>query len=299
MASGRSIRAKTKGVLFVLAASFFWATDAIFFRYSSETSTALQGITSKILLICLGVMLYLPFSNAGFKKKLVLKKHEYRYLFIVTVLSLLCGEVLAYYILTKIPLLNFMVITHIQSFFIIFFTYIFLKHDMPGVLDYIGGGILFLSVMMVTSGSLAKFIQLDFGSVYNLFLLIPVIFWALTSILIKKKMSHVDSTVLTFYKYAFGIPFLVLPLLLTTGFSFNWFQVGMAVSTFVGLVLYYNGLKILKAAQVGFLELSSPIFVAVLGWLLFGENVTLFQFVAVLMLFPGVYLVAKHDGTVV
>ncbi|MBI2654908.1 EamA family transporter [Candidatus Woesearchaeota archaeon] len=63
-------------------------------------------------------------------------------------------------------------------------------------------------------------------------------------------------------------------------------------------MLYYEGLKRLKAAQVGALELSTPFFAAILSFFILGEVTTLFQIIGIVLLFMGVYFLSKHEETI-
>ena len=129
-------------------------------------------------------------------------------------------------------------------------------------------------------------------------MLLPVVFWALTSVLVKKSLIHLNSGVLTTYKFFFGFIALLIFTLLFHSFSFHPAQLGMATVMFIGMTCYYEGLRRLKVAQVGFIELASPFFAAGFGWLLFYEAVTLFQAFGVALLILGVYLVGKHEARI-
>ena len=58
---------------------------------------------------------------------------------------------------------------------------------------------------------------------------------------------------------------------------------------------YYESLKRIKAAQVGALELSTPFFAAILGFLVLGELVTIMQIIGILLLFVGIYYLSKKE----
>ena len=62
-----------------------------------------------------------------------------------------------------------------------------------------------------------------------------------------------------------------------------------------GTLLYYEGLKRVKAAQAGALELSTPFFAAILGFLVLGELVTSMQIAGILILCIGVFLLSKKE----
>jgi probable blue pigment (indigoidine) exporter len=75
----------------------------------------------------------------------------------------------------------------------------------------------------------------------------------------------------------------------------NIYQVLIGVIIGIGTILYYEGLKRLKAAQVSALELSTPFFAAILGFLILNETITLMQIGGISLLFVGVYFISKKE----
>jgi drug/metabolite transporter (DMT)-like permease len=64
----------------------------------------------------------------------------------------------------------------------------------------------------------------------------------------------------------------------------------------IGTILYYEGLKRLKAAQVSGLELTTPFFASILAFLMLNEVLTWMQIVGVTLLIGGVYLISKKGS---
>ena len=160
-------------MIFVLIAALCWAADAIFFRYTLESADFVQSLAMKMVIISAGAFIFLYFRD---RRQLLLKKSESIVLVWITLLSLVAGDLIAYFALTKIPILNFIVIGHIQPLFMLLLTFIILKHEKSLLLDYVGGIILFLSAIIVSAGALGNLANLDFGSPYNFLMFVPVIF---------------------------------------------------------------------------------------------------------------------------
>jgi len=59
--------------------------------------------------------------------------------------------------------------------------------------------------------------------------------------------------------------------------------------------MYYEGLKRIKAAQVSALELSTPFFAALLGFLILKELVTVMQISGIVLLVVGVFLLSRKE----
>ena len=73
------------------------------------------------------------------------------------------------------------------------------------------------------------------------------------------------------------------------------YQVLVGVVVGVGTILYYEGLKRIKAAQVSAVELSTPFFAAILGFVVLGENIMVLQVVGMFLLFIGIYYLSKRE----
>jgi len=68
------------------------------------------------------------------------------------------------------------------------------------------------------------------------------------------------------------------------GFS-SVYQVLVGVVVGVGTILYYEGA----------VELSTPFFAAILGFVILGENITVLQVVGMFLLFIGIYYLSKKE----
>ena len=75
----------------------------------------------------------------------------------------------------------------------------------------------------------------------------------------------------------------------------NIHQVLVGLTVGAGTIPYYEGLKRIKAAQVSALELSTPFFAALLGFLILGEWVTVMQISGTVLLFIGVCFLSKKE----
>ena len=56
-----------------------------------------------------------------------------------------------------------------------------------------------------------------------------------------------------------------------------------------------KGLKRVKAAQVGALELSTPFFATLLGFLILGERATAMQIAGLVLLLVGICLLSRKE----
>jgi drug/metabolite transporter (DMT)-like permease len=105
-----------------------------------------------------------------------------------------------------------------------------------------------------------------------------------------------NAGVITFYRFFFPALIFAAYLGVTSSLIItNIYQVCIGVIIGVGTILYYEGLKRLKAAQVSGLELSTPFFAAILAFFFLGEVITGMQIIGILLLFSGVYLISKKE----
>lgn len=114
----------------------------------------------------------------------------------------------------------------------------------------------------------------------------------------KKYLIEMESSQLTFYRflYAFVIT-TILMLIQKKFFVFDTYSSIIGVLIGVGYIFYYESLKILKTAQVASLELSSPFFAALTGYLFLSEKINRFQAIGFCFLFFGIICFLFHQKT--
>ena len=101
---------------------------------------------------------------------------------------------------------------------------------------------------------------------------------------------------MTFYRYLVASAVFITYLSLRSSLVLsNVYQILVGVIVGAGTILYYEGLKRIKAAQVCALELFTPFFAALFGFCILGERVTVMQITGIALLFVGVYLLSKKE----
>jgi len=261
----------------------------------TETQTAV----SVVIVASIISFLYLIFTEK--KQTLTALKLDFKQILVVIYLGAL-GTALTYFLyyaaLTKIPALNVVLIAHTQTIFILLMGYFFLRHEKVTFFDGIGMILMFLAALFVSTGTIENLLNLKFGTVYEILVLVSVIIWAAASIIVKKWAADKPSGVLTFYRSFIAAIIFSAWLIFNEGFKFGsiW-QIIIGITDAVGYIFYYEGLKRIKAAQVSSLELAAPFFTAVLGFIVLGEQVLSLQIVGLLILLVGIYFLSKHDNT--
>lgn len=285
------MKQKTIGILAVLFAALMWAIEPVITKLSYVTSGFIQTsiIRAFIISIFTGLILIIT------KKPIIIKdKKTITSLSYIALMGTLVADLIYYYAMGTIPVVNAVLLGHLQPIFIILIGFFILKTDTLQRSDYLGVLLLMISAMLVTTRTFERAVQLNFGTIGDALVLLATITWATTAIVTRKYLTHLDAIIITFYRFflasivfLFMIPFVNL--------SLNVYQILVGFVVALGTIGYYAGLRRLKAAQVSGLELAAPVFAAGIGYLILGENVTILQVIGMIILFLGIYFISKKE----
>ena len=153
------------------------------------------------------------------------------------------------------------------------------------------------SGILVTTKTLDNLSMFKLGTTGDLLVLSAAIAWATTAVAMRKYLRNVNAGIITFYRFLFASLFFIVYLILTStiGIS-NIYQILIGIAIGIGTILYYEGLKRIKAAQVSGLELSTPFFATILAFFVLLESVTIMQIIGIFLLFVGIYFVSKKEN---
>ena len=155
-----------------------------------------------------------------------------------------------------------------------------------------------VAALLVTTKTLTNLSMLRLGSVHDLLVLSATIAWATVSIAMRKYLKEMNAGVVTFYRFLIASTVLAIYQLSTSSMPFsNVYQILVGVVAGGGYILFYEGLKRIKAAQSSALELSTPFFAALLGFFILGELVTAMQIFGIFLLFVGVGFLSMKEET--
>ena len=281
------------GVIAILAASIMWAIEPILAKLSYETSNFLNTSAIRAIVAALTAFIYIVFTR---KSPLQVTKQQLSPLIYIALVGTLFADFMYFFALSQIPVVNAVVIGHMQPIFIIAFGFFLLKTDTLTKIDYLGIALMILSGLLVTTRTLENLFALKFGTIGDLIVLSATIAWATSAIVMKKYLTGMDAGVITFYRFFFPALIFATYLGMTSSLIItNIYQACIGVIIGIGTILYYEGLKRLKAAQVSGLELSTPFFAAILAFLFLSEFITIMQIIGILLLLGGVYLISKKE----
>jgi len=288
------VRIKTIGVLAILGASIMWAIEPIIAKLSFQSADFIQTSGIRAIFAAITALLYIIVSK---EFSLSLTRKQVPPVVYIAIVGTLVADLLYFFALTMIPVINAVLIGHMQPIFIVVMGWVVLRQDKLNRFDYIGILVMILSAVFVTSGSLERLFSLQLGSYGDLIVLGATITWATAAIVMRRFLRDVHAGVLTFYRFFLASLVFSGFLLINNGFFIqNYYQIILGVLIGVGTVLYYEGLKRIKAAQVGALELSTPLFAAVLGFFVLNESIMGLQLIGILLLLVGIYFLSKKEA---
>lgn len=284
---------KTTGVAAILGASLMWAIEPIFVKLAYRGSDYLQTSAFRAIGVAVTALVYVFLTNRG---NLKVSRKQFGVLVYIALVGTIVADLLYLYALGKIAVINAVLIGHMQPIFVVLIGYFLLKEDRLTRYDYLGILIMIVAGLLVTAKTPANLCALRLGVSGDLLVLLATAAWATTGIAMRKHLRQLNAGVLAFYRYSIASVILVTYLSLTSAVVLSSVhQVLLGLTVGVGTILYYEGLKRIKAAQVSALELSTPLFAALLSFLILKELVTMMQIFGIALLIVGVYFLSRKE----
>jgi drug/metabolite transporter (DMT)-like permease len=284
---------KTAGVVAILGASLMWAIEPIFAKLAYRSSDYLQTSAIRAIGVAVTALVYVFLTNRG---SLKVSRKQFSVLVYIALAGTIVADLLYLYALGEIAVVNAVLIGHMQPIFVVLIGYFLLKEDRLTRYDYLGILVMIVAGLFVTTKTPANLFAMRLGAVGDLLVLVATAAWATTGIAMRKHLRQLNAGVVAFYRFSIASLILVLYLSLTSGVVLSSvYQVLLGLTVGVGTILYYEGLKRIKAAQVSALELSTPLFAALLSFLILKELVTMMQILGIALLIVGVYFLSRKE----
>ncbi|MFH1587173.1 MAG: DMT family transporter [Candidatus Diapherotrites archaeon] len=284
---------KTIGVLVVLGAALMWALEPILAKLAYVSADFMQTQLIRVAIIALLAALYGIATKGKFKPT----KKQIKAIVYVAVAGTLVADLIYFFALASIPSVNAVLLGHLQPVFIILMGFFILKEDKLNKFDYLGVLFMVLAGLFVTTRTVENLISFKIGTLGDLLVLFATVVWATTTIAMRKYLREMNAGVITFYRFFIATLAFGAYLVFTQGIVFpNIFQLMLGAVGAFGTILYYEGLKRIKAAQVSALELAAPFFAAILGFFVLEEVVFPMQIIGLLLLVAGVYFLSKKEA---
>ena len=280
---------KRLGVALGLGAGLAWALEVLFVKFALQQSSIVKTVAYVLLFALMPPIIYAGARKKSFK----LNKNQRLSILFIGIIGTSFTGLLYYFALTKTAAINVILLSQLQPFFIIAIGGLFLKEKLHRY-DYYAGIIIFVAVALVTSGNLGNLLAFRWGNIGDFIILIATLIWATAALVSKKYLMDLDTGVISFYRFgtAFILPFIWI--FINKDLSMDtMFPIITGIIIGVGIIFYYESLKRLKTAQLAFVELSAPIFTAILAWFFLSELLTITQAIGIALLSVGVYLISK------
>jgi drug/metabolite transporter (DMT)-like permease len=284
---------KKTGILAILGASLMWAFEPVFAKLAYSNSDFLQ--TSAIRALCVVLMAILYVVLRG-QRNFRITSRQFSTLVYVALAGTITGDLIYFYALTRVPVLNAVLIAHMQPIFIVLIGFFFLKEDKLTKFDYIGIVTMLIAGILVTTKTMENLAAVRLGTAGDVYVLLATVVWATTTIAVRKYLGELDAGIVTFYRYLVASAVFVVYLSLRSSLVLsNIYQILVGIIVGAGTIFYYEGLRRIKAVQVGALELTTPFFAAIFGFCILKERVTVIQMMGIALLCAGVYLLSKKE----
>ena len=284
---------KQKGVLVVLLASIMWAIEPIMVKLSYQSTDVVNTYGTRAIFCLMTIAGYLLLTRT----RIAVRARYLPKLIYVSLAATLFADLMYIYALSKVQIINAVLIGHMQPVFVVLIGFFFLKGDRITKFDYLGIAFMLMAGLLVTSRELSNLLAFRIGSIGDFYVLLATIAWATTAIVARRYLKGLSAAVIAFYRFLFATVVFTIYLLLTAGITItNVYQVFLGVIIGTGTILYYKGIKLIKAAQVSALELSTPFFATALGFIVLGESLTAMQLLGILTLSGGIYFLSRKEN---
>lgn len=284
---------KKVGVMAIIGASIMWAIEPIFAKLAYRNSDVLQTSTIRAVFVALTALFYALITKGDLR----INRKQFGALVYLALAGTVIADLLYLLALSKVPVINAILIGHLQPIFIVLISFLIMREEKLTIFDYMGMLVMMIAGLMVTTRTIDNLTALKLGTSGDLIVLSATVAWATTAVAMRKYLRDMNAGVVAFYRFTMAaVIFIVYSLVRSNVSIANIYQILIGITVGIGIILYYEGMKRIKAAQVSALELSTPFFGAFLSFIVLKETVTVLQISGILLMFAGVYLLARKEN---
>ncbi len=298
-----SIEPESKGALFIVSAAALWAAG-YFFRKTilyGLSPLLLTFLTSAIVAIFLGLVF--RFRPAHIFR--CFSADPWRY-FGLAFTGVVMGSTCMFIALDHLDLGLTVILEKLQPIFTLLLASLFLgERPSPSRRPWI-----FLALLASYFVSMRHPFDWTLQSTDPrgvIAVMLAAFFWAVASIIGKDLTTRQpDSRMITFLRFALGA-LLMLPIFFSRealhlrmqldGYVFSVVVLCAVLSTGLGYLLFYSGLRTVTATVSGFLELVTPVVAVLLGVVFLGERYTIVQALAAITLLVAIYRITRPESS--
>jgi len=119
----------------------------------------------------------------------------------VALAGTILGDLVYFYALTRVPVLNAVLLAHMQPIMIVLIGFFFLKEDKLTRSDCAGISVMIVAGVLVTTRTLENLYAVKLGTTGDAYVLLATTAWATTTIAVRKYLRDLDAGVITLYRY--------------------------------------------------------------------------------------------------
>ena len=208
---------KHVGILSILFASIMWAIEPIFAKLAN--TDFIQTSAIRAIFAALVGLIYVIFSN---RASIKINKSQFSTLLYIAIVGTIFADLVYFFALMQIntPVVNAVIIGHMQPIFIIIISFAILKGDRLNKFDYTGIVFMMLSGLLVTTKTFENLTSFKIGTFGDLLILSATIAWATTAIAMRKYLKDTNAGTITFYRFLLASIFFVIYLALNSNTIF-------------------------------------------------------------------------------
>ncbi|MEA2053653.1 MAG: DMT family transporter [Candidatus Thermoplasmatota archaeon] len=197
---------KQIGVLAAICASVMWAIEPVFAKLSYQNSDFLHTSAIRAFIVMAMALAYSSATKASFR----IDKRQISVMVYIGLAGTLFADLLYFLAMTKAPVINVVLLGHMQPIFIVLLGFLFLKED-----RLIGIALMMLSGLLVTTRTPNNLAVLKLGTIWDLLVLASTITWATAAIAVRKYLKGMNAGIITFYRFLFASIVFMMYLLFT------------------------------------------------------------------------------------
>jgi len=278
-------------ILFLILANVIWGVALPIYKWSLEE---VPPFTFVFLRFFISALILLPFIY----KKIKIAKQDYKYLIIMSIISISIQIPLLFFGLKFSPSINAPIIISFSPIILIIASILFLK-EKPSIKVIAGTLISLMGIMAII---LRPLLETGFsGSIFgSLLIFLAAICGVIQTLFLKKLTIRNDPLALIFWMFLIGsLP--LLPFVFWEAQTFNLINditvkglVGIIYaiyfSSILGHYFYVYGTKYIKASEVGIFSYVDPIATIVVAIPLLNEHITPAYLVGAMLVFLGIFI---------
>jgi drug/metabolite transporter (DMT)-like permease len=144
---------KKIGVISIIFADIMWAIEPIFAKLAYKDADVLQTATIRAIFVALTALPYIFITNRG---NFRINRKQFGVLVYIAIAGTIIADMLYLIALAKIPIVNALLIGHLQPIFIIVIGFLVLREERLAKFDYLGVLVMMIAALLVTTKTLEK-----------------------------------------------------------------------------------------------------------------------------------------------